>query len=74
LAPALLIFLAIGPVDGNRLVSLLALFGFACLGAEALRRQTAREFPPRRDGSTAATTLLSERSSQESAGSGDEAP
>jgi hypothetical protein len=45
LAFALLIFLAIGPVDGNRLVPLLALFGFACLGAEAFRRQTAREFP-----------------------------
>lgn len=43
LAFALLIFLAIGPVDGNRLVPLLALFGFACLGGEALRRQTARE-------------------------------
>jgi hypothetical protein len=73
-ALALLIFLAIGPIDGNRLVPLLALFGFACLGAEAFRRQTAREFRPRRDGSTAATTLLSERSSQESAGSCDEAP
>ena len=31
-ALALLISLAIGPVDGNCLVPLLALFGFACLG------------------------------------------
>jgi hypothetical protein len=41
----LLIFLAAGPTDASRLIPLLILFGFAYLGVEVLRRQTAREFP-----------------------------
>jgi hypothetical protein len=41
----LLIFLATGPTDSARLIPLLILFGFAYLGVELLRRQTAREFP-----------------------------
>jgi len=41
----LLVFLAAGPTDASRLIPLLILFGFAYLGVEVLRRQTAREFP-----------------------------
>ncbi len=42
---ALLVYLAKGPTDTSRLLPVLALFGFAYLGAEVFRRQTAREFP-----------------------------
>jgi len=41
----LLVFAATGPTDASRLIPLLILFGFAYLGVEVLRRQTAREFP-----------------------------
>lgn len=41
----LLIILLTGPTDGQRIYPLLVLFGFAYVGLEVLRRQTAREFP-----------------------------
>jgi hypothetical protein len=42
---ALLIVLASGPTDSSRLIPVLILFGFAYLGVEIFRRETAREFP-----------------------------
>ena len=44
-ALGLLVFLVTGPTDLSRLIPLLILFGFAFLGVEVFRRQTAREFP-----------------------------
>jgi hypothetical protein len=44
-ALVLLIVLLSGPTDGQRIYPLLVLFGFALVGTEVLRRQTAREFP-----------------------------
>jgi hypothetical protein len=43
---AFMLILLVGPLDAQRLVPMAALFGFALLGVEALRRQTRREFPP----------------------------
>ena len=40
-----LILLLTGPTDGQRVYPLLLLYALALLGAEALRRQTEREFP-----------------------------
>ena len=45
LAVLLLILLASGPTDGQRVYPLLVLFVLAFVGLEYLRRQTAREFP-----------------------------
>jgi len=46
-AVAVLLFLVLlaGPTDAQRVFPLLILFGFAFVGTEVLRRQTAREFP-----------------------------
>ena len=44
-ALALFIVLITGPTDAQRVFPLLILFGFAFVGTEILRRQTAREFP-----------------------------
>jgi hypothetical protein len=46
LTVVLLIILASGPTDGQRVFPLLALFVLAFIGLEVLRRQTIREFPP----------------------------
>jgi hypothetical protein len=46
LTVALLILLATGPTDGQRLYPLLAVAALAYVGLEVLRRQTRREFPP----------------------------
>jgi hypothetical protein len=45
LAVLLLVLLASGPTDGQRVYPLLLLFVLAFVGLEYLRRQTAREFP-----------------------------
>jgi hypothetical protein len=44
----LLIVLLTGPTDAQRVYPLLVLFALAFVGAEVLRRQTMREFPPPR--------------------------
>jgi hypothetical protein len=44
-AALLLVILLAGPTDAQRVFPLLILFGFAFVGTEVLRRQTAREFP-----------------------------
>jgi hypothetical protein len=46
LALVLLIILASGPTDGDRIYPLLVLFALAFVGLEVLRRQTEREVPP----------------------------
>jgi hypothetical protein len=46
LTVVLLIILATGPTDGQRVYPLLVLFALAYVGLEILRRQTEREFPP----------------------------
>jgi hypothetical protein len=45
LTVVLLIILATGPTDGQRVYPLLVLFVLAFVGLEILRRQTEREFP-----------------------------
>ena len=47
-ALALFVVLIAGPTEAQRIFPLLILFGFAFVGTEVLRRQTAREFPPNR--------------------------
>jgi hypothetical protein len=46
LSVLLLVLLASGPTDGQRVFPLLVLFALAFVGTEVLRRQTMLEFPP----------------------------